>query len=341
MSRGLIWTTVIVMLGWGVWAGLRGTAAPPATIDEVRGNDLDMYAAVTEQVAGGRGYYQVLATELTRRGYAIRPLFNWRMPTLTWINVGLKYSWMRRGVLIGLGVAVIFLWLAAIWQRIPNTIVWAFFLLIGAFVPLFFIRKIVFFYEIWSGWLLAGSLAMWGLGRWRASVALGAAALAIRELALPYVVVMAVIAWRESRRREWIAWVSVAVVFVLLWALHILRVLQVIPPAGLTNSWVVAGGWAFVLAASHTSIWMLLTKEPWAAVFLVPFAWAGAWHWRDALGRRIALVLSVYFAFFMVAGRPDNWYWGFMITPLLPLGPLGFFFRPRKVTANAVPVART
>ena len=56
--------------------------------------------------------------------------------------------------------------------------------------------------------------------------------------------------------------------------------------------------------------------------------------WDGQLGRRVALILTGYFAMFMMAGRPDNWYWGFVIAPLIPLGGLGYLFGRSRLRSN-------
>jgi hypothetical protein len=205
-------------------------------------------------------------------------------------------------------------------------------ILLFGILPVAFMGASVVFYEIWAGLLIAASLACAGLGRWKTSVALGACAVLIRELALPYLVIMAAAAWWESKRREGLAWAGVIAVFAILWALHVSQVLRVMPPTGLVNTWVVAGGWAFVMEASLSSVFFVLLPEPWdqwMVAVVIPLVWAGSWYWSDGLGRRLALILTGYFALFMVAGRPDNWYWGFVIAPLIPLGGLGYLFGPR------------
>jgi hypothetical protein len=98
------------------------------------------------------------------------------------------------------------------------------------------------------------------------------------------------------------------------------------PSEGLRNTWTVAGGWPFVLSAAHSSLYLMLLPERWAAALLVPILWAGFWHWEDPFGRRLALTVTGYFCLFMLIGRPDNWYWGFLIAPLIPLGGFGYFY---------------
>src|SRR5215472_14843627 len=41
---------------------------------------------------------------------------------------------------------------------------------------------------------------------------------------------------------------------------------------------------------------------------------------NGACGRRVATVIFAFAGMFWFAGRPDNAYWGFLYTPLMPLG---------------------
>jgi hypothetical protein len=199
-------------------------------------------------------------------------------------------------------------------------------------VPMLLNRAPVLLHEAWGGFLIAASLACWGLGRWKTSVALGVWALMIRELALPYVLIMAGMAWWEERRREAIAWVAATGIFVMLWAWHASQVFSVMPSKGFASSWLAGGGWGFVLEASRSSLFLTLLPERWDRWTLAigtPLLWAGSWYWNDSLGRRLAFILGGYFAVFTIVGRPDNWYWGFLIAPLIPIAGFGYVFSPK------------
>jgi hypothetical protein len=329
--RPWLWAIVAVLLGWGFVVASRGKAALPPP-SEGGSSDLKMYSAVTARVAAGENYYRVLAEELPSRGYAIRPVFNWRLPTLTWVNAIPPTRFWGRTVLVLMGSATTIFWLLAIRASLPRALAISIPVLLFAVPPVAFLGASVVFYEVWAGLFIAASLACSGLGRWKTSVALGAAAVLIRELALPYLLIMAAVAWWESKSREAIAWTSAVAIFLIFWAWHVSQVLKVMPPTGLVNTWMVAGGWGFVMEASLSSVFFLLVPsrwEQWTVAAVMPLLWAGSWYWSDNLGRRVALILTGYFALFMVVGRPDNWYWGFVIAPLIPLSGLGYMFGPR------------
>jgi len=325
-----------VLLAWGLIAAARGGTALPALRDG-GSSDLAMYRAITARVAAGEDYYRVLAAELPVRGYAIRPVFNWRLPTLTWINAAPPSPVWGRVLLVVVGMAAMVLWLLVARRSVARAAIPAALVIMLSIAPVLVVPASAVFYEVWAGLLVAASLACWSLGRSGASVAFGASALMIRELALPFALVMAVLAWRESKRREAMAWIGAVAAFGAYWAWHVSHVLNVMPAAGLSNSWTVAGGWPFVLKASQASILLMLTPErvaPYVHAIAIPLVWAGAWYWRDATGRRLAVTLSAYFALFMLVGRPDNWYWGFVIAPLFPLAALGYFHGPHQPKAR-------
>ena len=311
---------------WGLVASSKGAQSLQG-----RGSDVQLFSAIIARVAAGEDYYRVFGNELSARGYATQSVFNWRLPTLTWLNAIPPSPLWGRAIFGAIGVTLIGTWVAVIWRSVPRMAVASIIILSVGTVPLLLDEAPVVLYEAWAGFLIAASLACWGLGRWKASVTLGAVALIIRELTLPYVLIMAGVAWWEGRRREAVAWVAATGIFAAFWAWHASQVLSVMPSKGLTSGWLAGGGWGFVLEASRSSIFLTVLPEHWDRWILaigIPLLWAGSWYWNDALGRRLAAVLGGYFVLFTIVGQPYNWYWGFLIAPLIPLGGFGYFFGP-------------
>jgi hypothetical protein len=58
----------------------------------------------------------------------------------------------------------------------------------------------------------------------------------------------------------------------------------------------------------------------WAVALLLPFCLLGLAHWKSSLGTRTGLTVAAYALVFMVAGRPNNFYWGVLYAPILSLG---------------------
>jgi hypothetical protein len=69
---------------------------------------------------------------------------------------------------------------------------------------------------------------------------------------------------------------------------------------------------------------VLMLLPTWLHALLVPTLLAGAWMWHTPAGRRLAATVTVYVGVFLIVGRPDNFYWGLLIVPMLPMGALGW-----------------
>jgi hypothetical protein len=313
-----LWAVVTALVMWGLVAALGGGVA-----SVTHGQDREMYAAVTARVADGENYYRVLADELPARGYAVRPVFNWRLPTLTHLNAALGSLAWSRALLMLFGLISIAVWVIVVSRRSPAAAIAAALVMLPSAAPLT-VSGAPFFHEVWAGVLISGSLGFWAMGRVTSSVLVGAAALFIRELAIVFVGVMCVLAIVERRFGEAKRWGVAIAAFVVFWLWHAWQAWQVMPADGLTNSWTSLGGWPFVLVAAQSHALLMTLPAPVAAC-VVPIAWAGAFYWKGATGRRLAVVLSAFFCAFAIAGRPDNWYWGLMFTPLLTVAPFGFF----------------
>lgn len=322
---------------WGLVAASQDRVAPsqPKTRSQ---NDLQMYKVFASRVGAGENYYHVLADEMPSRGYAIRPIFNWRLPTLTVLNANLP-SLVTRSLLLLIGFSSVPLWLSVLVKLnaralIPGIMA----LVLGlAILSADFAR---FFHETWAGALISLSLALRATGRVGASVVAAGAALFIRELTGPYVVIMLVVAATERRRSEALGWTAALTAFAAFWLWHASQVLDVMPREGLTNSWNALGGWPFVLATTHANLAIALFPQ-WLVAIVIPLIWAGPFYWRDATGRRMAAVLTSYFVLFMFFGRPDNWDWGLTVAPLVTIAPFGYFHPSRDMDSNANGYRRT
>jgi hypothetical protein len=71
--------------------------------------DVDLFAAIVAKVVAGLPYYSVLAEELPARGYPIRPMFVWRLPTLSWLLAGIPPA-VAQGLLWIIGALAIWSW---------------------------------------------------------------------------------------------------------------------------------------------------------------------------------------------------------------------------------------
>ena len=95
-------------------------------------------------------------------------------------------------------------------------------------------------HELWAGVLITLSVLAYGLRRNGWGVALGFAALVVRELAAPYCVLCCLMAASERRWREVAAWGGMAALYGVWYGAHVLQVLPRIGPNATahTDGWI-------------------------------------------------------------------------------------------------------
>ena len=276
----------------------------------------------------GEGYYAALGEELRLRGYPTRSVFNWRAPLPIWLVGHLPYLWIGRVTLALLGLTMLAMGTGMVLReerpRIGRAIVTALLLTAPALVcgmrGLF-----ISMHELWAGTLIAISVAAWGLG-WRGpAVAAGLLAPFFRELALPYPLLCAALAWRERRYKELGVWVAGLAAWVAYFAFHWMEVTRVMPPGGRfhTHSWIQFGGLPFLISTMSANFYLLVLPRWVAAVYFVA-ALFGLLGWHTAGGRQVALTVSWFVLLFSVVGQPFNLYWGMIYAPLFCFGAARF-----------------
>jgi len=308
----------VVLLLWAA------TGAPPAVVGgagvgPAPEGDLVSYTRILERMRGGEGYYEAAHAVLVADGYGTRSVFNWRTPAwpmllaalppgggqallgvLALATVLLVYRMVRRegGIAIAVGALVaVAVSLGGILS--PSSTV---------------------FSEVAAGTVLLLSVAAYGNGwRW-AGLAAGLAALFLRELAAPYVVICVVLALRERRWSEVGAWVAGGLAYAAYFGWHWWMVSAQLGPMdrAYAEGWLQFGGLKFVLATVRfNGLWAL--APGWLPAVLLPIGLLGLWAWR---GGTLALAAVVaYLLLFMAVGKPFNSYWGAVYTPVLMLGP--------------------
>ncbi len=288
--------------------------------------DADLYRDIAARVAAGGDYYATAVALQSAHGYPTSPVMVVRLPTLTLLQVALGETGCT-ALLVVLGLTG----LAALAVRLdregfPRAEWFAAVLLLALNLSVLAVPRMSFFAEAWAGALIVLAICLHRERRWWPAVLIGFAAVCFRELAVPFLLVMAVLAWRR-RRRETLAWLGALAAFAVLYAVHALAVRAAQPAAPLTSAgWLQFGGWPFVLTclASSSVLWTL----PAAVVALVtPFALLG-WLFAGRLGVTVAAVSGLFAAALTLVGRPDNNYWGLLFAALLLTG---LAFAPRGV----------
>lgn len=299
---------------------------PPAPVPNRTGTSADkadvlLYERIVERVRAGGDYY-VVAAEAQRAGsYPLRPFVTVRLPMLAWFQAALPGDNAVRAIFMILFGVTLGAWFARLrWSGwdMRHALLGA--LAVGAGAATLALPELLVWHEAWAALLIALSLAMRGEKRFAQSAVLGLAAILIRELAILYPLVMLFRAVLERRRAEALAWLAAIALFAAFIAWHAAQVALVVRPDDLASpGWTSAGGWRFVV----TMIWQTgpLRLAPfWIAAVLVPLSLLGWAGWRHPSGVRGALLLAGYAAAFALLGRPNNFYWAFLIAPLVPLG---------------------
>ena len=317
-----------------------GEARPPSLSGsgpvEVRDRDVDLklYDTVIARLRNGESYYTVVTQEHRRSNYPLRPGFAVRLPTLAYIEAALPPGALAP-LSLGLMGAVLLAW----WRRLapepdgePGGAPMRLIIMAGLFlgVSLGSTRYFFVLHELWAGQLLALSFGLHrpgqrdGVsGKWLGAWLAAAAALAIREHALPFVLLMAAFAGWHRRWREAAAWALLVALFVGAMALHLHTVAQyVVPSDPPSSSWLTLrglNGWLSLEVLSSNLRWLphYLAGPILMASLL---GWAG---WKSAAGSFGTLLYAGYGAAFMIAGRTDNFYWGFITGPAV-FAALGF-----------------
>ena len=316
----LLLALLLALCGYGMALALQPTpAGKPVTVDLSR-TDLALYQTVANRVGEGESYYSAVVAEQRARNYPLRPVVTVRLPTLATMTgaIGAEAATLLLRLLAFVAIAAVTLRLRAVAGSKPLWAAATF--LAAASMILLTVPAMTYWHESWTALLIVISLSCRSRERWAASVSLGLAAALFRELALPYLCVMALLALRERNRAEAAAWTAAALVFFAALAAHAVALGAYVHSGDpVSPGWASIGGWAFVLELVQRCTLFALLPLPLVAVFL-PLALLGWASLGRGTGDRAALLLLLYVAAFMLIGRPDNFYWGILIAPLLPIG---------------------
>ncbi len=328
----LVLACTALSMVWCLAVAPRNTLIPKSYNNKDQG-DMAVYQAVVKRIQGGAGYYDALGTELRAANRPTASIFNWRtplyLPAIAWLP---SLAWGRAilaiAALAALGLAFIVMGRS----EMPFSAVFEVLLMLGPLMVCF-APPGVFFAEVWAGVLIAVSATACGLGWRRVGVPVGLLALFVRELALPYVLVSAFLAWRAKRRSEVWAWTAGLGAYAIYFTVHALIVRSHITPADFANpaaqiqiggmsfhltGWIQFGGLDFLLRASSVGWLMLL--PPWVTALYLPAALLGLGGWTHPTARYASLTVACYMVAFAVMGYTMNLYWGAVYAPLLTFG---------------------
>jgi hypothetical protein len=173
--------------------------------------------------------------------------------------------------------------------------------------------KAVFVAEIWAGFLIALSVCASLLNRTTAAVLLGVMALFVRELAAPYCVVATLYAVSQRRWPEVRLWAAGALAYAVYFGIHVVNVwAHQGTDARSAGSWLVLGGFPFLLSTIYTHVWVWLTA-PVGTVIACVLIVAGTVS--SAVPPVVRLTSAAYCLLFVLAGKHFDHYWGLVVWP--------------------------
>ncbi|WP_248284439.1 hypothetical protein [Qipengyuania pacifica] len=299
---------------------LIGDGPPDGQTESERDEDLAFYDRVIERIGHGENYYDFIVEEQRARDYPVRPGLAVRLPTLAWIHASLGEPAM-----IALAIALLFACIWAWWNRLGEEPGGVRFRLLGTALmamggSLGLNRSFFVLHELWAGMLIALAFGLHRPGRWGAALVVAALALALRELVLPFVLLMAAMAaWRKDWR-EATAWIMLVAVFAAIMAWHLsLIAVQEVPSDPVGPDWLVLrglSGWLGNIVLS-SNLRLLPHELASPVVILMALGWAG---WKSSAGTTGTFLYLGYGLAFMLAGRANNFYWGAVVAPAMFIG---------------------
>lgn len=287
---------------------------------EVGGDDLRLYKAIVDRMRAGETYYNVATEEQRARGFPLQPFVTVRLPTLALLlsTLGKTLGYVLE---LAIGLAALYAWHQKLaqqkviaWRR------WTQVALLAAGLSPILNPQLVYIHEIWTGALIALSLGLYRPNNWVPSLVVAGCALALRELALPFVLLMAAFALLQRRWVETAAWSALILLFFAYVYLHSQAVSGVVLPNDLkSESWLRLGG----PAAALSFMWQSLPLFELPAFISFPLILLGLFGWlcwRSEAGLFGLLLLLGYMLAFAITGRPNNFYWAYLVSPLLMMG---------------------
>ncbi|WP_141342759.1 hypothetical protein [Bradyrhizobium sp. USDA 3458] len=294
---------------------------PPASSFIPPFTDSDAYLSILALMRGGSGYYSSVQEVLLAHGYFTQSVFNWRTPAwLMSLSLLPSIAWAR--YLLGALTVVVLLFSYRMIRATKGGVLLAVSATLGISASILVLLAspgVIVMSEMVTGTLILLSIVSYGNGQRLIGISAGLAALFIRELAAPYVLICFAFAIYEKNTREIAAWIAGLLAYAAYFAYHLTAVMHQLSPADRADpdGWIRFGGIRFALETSHFN-GLLILAPLWVTAALLPAALVGLFAWRAGL--RAAITVTTYLCAFTVIGKPANEYWGALYSPLLMLG---------------------
>ena len=331
-SRQLLVLFVAFLIGVIVYGVLvtsigRGadTVAAPVTqtkpaAHEPANDDLRLYANIAKRVRQGESYYAAAVVEHRFNNYPLQPFYSVRLPTLAFVTANLDADAMRLLALVLAAITCL-----AWWQRLDGAITdpgrrfLAATVLFAGAAPLLE-PSMLNLHETWAGMLIALALAIYRDDRAWPAILAGTLAVLLRETALPFLVLMAAFAFFERRWSQVTAWIAAMALLAFAMIAHAHALTPHVNDGALASpGWLGSQGYASYLHYVHGTTGLSLLPMSVAAI-LVPLSLVGWMSWNSRIGLRMTFLQLGYAVAFMIVGRPNTFYWGFLIAPTVLMG---------------------
>jgi hypothetical protein len=339
------WVAVLALVSLCAGATAAGqertqAAGPSATAEaSPLSPDLRLYQSEIAAIRRGENYYDAAHRMLPDCGFPTGSVFNWRLPTTAWITASFPANHWARYALIALALLAcerVLRWEDDVSDGRRSWIlgVWLF-----GIVSWLWDGEAYLTQEVWAAVILLAAVASRQRGRRHLGAGLELAALFVRELVLPWLVVSLVIAgWRRQWRELTllIAGLTAWGAFFTWHAGEVARRLteaDVVSGAG-ASGWLAFGGVSF-LASTMRMNGLIHAAPAVVGLGLLALGFVGLLRRTDELGRRLAAIVALYVAAFTIVGQPFNLYWGLMYVPALGWGLAQWTeLLPRATTAS-------
>lgn len=323
----LVLALLAAALAWSVFAAAPIVSAGPARVTTGAhsvatgrpGGDMALYARIYDRMTAGEGYYSAAIAEQRASRYPTRPFVAVRLPTLAWVQAAIGEGGVRA---LAFALALASLWAlnarATPLASRPELVAASVLLTLGsgaAFSPV-----AVFDHDFIAGLLLTLALLAYRRARWWPALLAAGAALAVRELAVPFVLLWLAFAIAQQRRREAAGIAALLGVFAGGMALHAAAVEAARLPGDLASQgWSGLAGFGLpITALGQLTGLRFLPPGIAAPLAILPLVgWA-------AIGGRTGLFAALYFigiaAMMALFARPENYYWAQIALPAYALG---------------------
>ncbi len=291
---------------------LLASAAPPLDGTAILVRD----GAIVGQLRHGGGFYPLAADTLRGGGEALRPALAFPLPALPTIVAHLP-PLLSIVLLVMVAAGVAIAWQARLMPLCRGSLGRiAVLVLLIAGLGSVARPDLVAVPETWAGLLLALSLACRRPGQAVEAIALGFAAASIAGVAAAYLLLMALLAWRDGHAREAAGWAGALLLLGMVFGFHVHAVTAVLRPLDMAGAMAQDTGWSTGLStiAAATGAALLPVPVGAALVGLATIGWAA---WRDPLAiRASATILAI--ALLLMTGVPAMG--GLLVAPIALVG---------------------